>query len=222
MTYDGAAIVYALYLRVCRLNPDGTPKVGTGNLFTTDGLVSIAFGLEYTEGEEIEKKNGAGKVCVYYKAPDTLKRLTVASLEICSPNPELYEMLAGGSVLTSGTGETMRSVGYQAPEVGTNPNPDGVSIEAWSAAVIDGSPAAVDPYVWWVLPRTYLRPDGNVELGADAVGATFSGWGNQNASWGAGPLGDWEFDSERVYQWVRTDTVPTPSTSAEAVPAPTP
>jgi len=221
VSYDGANIIYGLYLRVARLNAAGATPVDTTGMFVSDGMVQLAFGLEFTDGDEIEKKNAAGKVCVAYKAPDRLKRLTISSLEICSPNPELYQLLAGGNLLTAST-PTVRTVGYQAPAIGTDPMPNGISLEVWTAAVTaDGSAPAVDPYSRWVFPRVYLRQSGDLTIANDGVGATFEGYGLQNSQWGNGPSNDWLFDSSRVYQWARTSTVPTADTSALAIPTQT-
>lgn len=218
MSHDGAGSVYAVGLRVTRLLPSGAPAPGPNNMYCTDALVKIDFGLEYEDGEEVTRKNGAGRVCLNYKAPDTLKRLTIGGLEICSEDPELEELLSGGSIFTSGTGDQQQTVGYAAPEVGVDPMPNGVSIEAWSVAILDGAMAPTLPYYHWVLPRTYLRQSDRT-LGADAYAPAFQGYGIQNSTWGDGPVGDWDYSSDRVYQWARVAALPEFQTGYQAVPA---
>lgn len=211
--YDDPGSVYALALRVTRLTPAGTFAVGPQAMFVTDGLVRIDYGLAYTDGEEITKKNGAGVTCVYFKAPDTVKNLAISALEVCTPNPALTELLSGGSVFTETVGEVEHIRGYAAPEVGVDPLPNGVSVEAWTHAVVDGHAAPELPYMHWSFPRLKLRQSSNALNGSDPNGGIFEGTGEQNPNWGDGPDGEWDFSSDRVFQWRRVATLPTPGTS---------
>jgi hypothetical protein len=103
--------------------------------------MSFAWTPEYTEGDEVEEKNAAGEVCVYYKMPDVLKRVTF-ELAVCNPEPELEELLIGGTILEDGSDV----VGWAAPETGVEATPNGVAFELWSRAIVGGKPAAVLPY----------------------------------------------------------------------------
>ena len=49
MTYDGAGTLFALGLRITRLDSTGLPLVGANNCYTTDALVKIELGLEYED-----------------------------------------------------------------------------------------------------------------------------------------------------------------------------
>lgn len=97
--YDNAGSVYAIGTRFTRLNADGSPLVGVGNAYVSRAIVTAGIGLEYEDGEEITQKNGAGLVCVSYRAPDTLKRGTISDLQFCSPDPHIMAFLIGGTVI---------------------------------------------------------------------------------------------------------------------------
>lgn len=201
--YNGAGSLFALGMRFARLGTSGAPLVGPDNAYETDSLVQMQFGLEYEEGEEIIQRNGAGRICLTYKAPDSLKRATISALQFCTPDPNVMEFLIGGEVILDGDGN---QIGYRAPEVGSEPTPNGVSIEVLTRQIIDGAYAG---YIWWVFPRVYLRPSGDWTLsGSDPLIPEFEGWGAQNPNWGDGPLNDWEFESDRVWQYVETDELP--------------
>jgi hypothetical protein len=101
VTTDHAASVTGVALRVTRLDATGAPIVGASNSFVTNAFMSMGFTPEYTEGDEVEEKGADGGVCVYYKLPDTLKRVTF-ELAICAPDPELTEILVGGTILSTG------------------------------------------------------------------------------------------------------------------------
>lgn len=200
--YNGAGSLFALGMRVTKLDAAGAPLVGPTNSYTTDALIQAQIGLEYEDGEEIIQKNGAGRICLTYKANDSLKRGTITGLQVCTPDPNILQFMVGGNVLERGD----QQVGYQAPEVGSDPNPNGFSLELWTRAIIDGAFAG---YFWWVLPRANVRPTGEWTLsGADPMVPEFEGSATQNPNWLDGPANDWEFPSERVWQFVQTDTLP--------------
>lgn len=211
-----AGSVFATGMRVTLLNAAGAPIVGAGNAYVTDNLVKLDYTVEYRDGVEVERTNGRGKACLYYAAPPTVKRLVVDSLELCYPDPELESLLGGGDTLVDASD---RPIGYAAPEVGTDPVPNGISIELWSSAVHDEGVDPDLPYLWWVFPREFLKPSGR-SIGPDPMAAAFEGFGNQNPQWGNGGFNDWNYESGRVYQWIRTATIPDLSVNGPvAVPA---
>jgi hypothetical protein len=308
--YDRSGSLFAIGMRLTRLNTVGAPLVGANNAYITDALVTAGIGLEYTDGEAIEQRNGSGNLCLSFRAPDSLTRGTISDLSVCSPDPNVLAFAIGGDVITraavsevhtitiTGTptggtftltynaqttaaiafdaaaaavqsalealsnvdpgdlvvtggpgpgtpyvvtwdsdlgnvvqmsangaftggvapavavttttpGTNFTDIGYRAPEVGVDPNPNGVSIELWSRAILDGAGATELPYLHWVIPRAYVRPSDAWTLsGEDPLLPAFEGFSIQNANWGDGPVGDWPFLSDRVWQFARVDTAP--------------
>lgn len=204
MTYDHAASVQGVALRVCKLDAAGEPLVGASSSFVTNAFMKAAWTPEYNTGDEIEEKAADGSTCIYYQMPDTLKRVEL-ELAICNPDPELYEMLTGGTILTASS----ETVGYQGPPTGVDPTPNGVGIEIWSRAIVAGKPAATLPYFRWVFPYAKMKQDGDRTLENGALANVFKGYGLDNAAFGTGPAADWTFDSDRAYQFARVATVPT-------------
>lgn len=202
MSYDGAGSLFALGMRLTKLAADGSLLAGANNSYTTDALVQLQLGLEYNAGKEITQENGAGRVCLTYKAPDTLKRGTIKSLQLCDPDPNVLQFLMGGRVLESGANQ----VGYAAPDVGQDATPNGVSIEVWTRAIINGAQTG---YFWWVIPRAQLAPSKEWELsGANPMVPELDGTCTQNVNWLDGPNNDWPWMSERVWQFAETATLP--------------
>jgi hypothetical protein len=284
---DHAASVNGLALRVTKIDASGAPLVGLNNAFVTNAFMSQSFTPEYTEGEEIEEKAADGSVCVYYQMPDVLKRVTF-ELAICSPDPELYEMLVGGTILSAaGTSHTVTNKalatnvatltigahtiqvgasvviagvdatfdgtyvvtavtgttisyakvhadvtsgagtgtvteggpvsGWAAPLSGIESTPNGVSLEVWSRAIVGGKPASVNPFWRWVFPYTQMKLTGDRALENGMMANTFEGWGLGNALWGDGPQNDWDYTSDRAYQYARADSFPTGINGYQAV-----
>ena len=107
-------------------------------------------------------------------------------------------------------------VGVSAPELGIVGNPDGVGVELWGKAIIDGQQATYLPYWHWLIPlaRNFhvdSRDATNANLQNTYVGDAFG-----NVNWGTGPFADWPLASDRVWQRVRAsaETLPVPSLSA--------
>jgi hypothetical protein len=207
--------VFALGMRVVRLAPNGAPLVGADNAYETDNLVRLDFTMNYREGEEKERVNGAGRACLYYKAPDTVRGLTIDALELCYQEPELEEFLNAGDVLVNGEGD---AIGYAAPEVGSVVSGNGVGIELWSSAITDDGVADEYPYIRWLLPREKLRETGTRSIGGDPLAISYEGTGQQNPNYGNGPMNDWTYESSRVFQWYYVDAMPTLANGLVAVP----
>lgn len=102
MTYDGAGSLFALGLRLTKLDAAGLPLPGPRNCYTTDALVTINPGLAYSEPDAVELQNGRGQTCVYYQPPPTVLSGTIEEFRVCTPDPNILEFLAGGTVITAG------------------------------------------------------------------------------------------------------------------------
>jgi hypothetical protein len=170
----------------------------------------VSFTPEYEEGDEFTEKSANGAVCVTYKSPDTLKRITM-ELAICEPDPELSALISGGLLLRKNTGTSVQSIGWAAPGVGDDPAGNGVAIEAWSIAIKDGRKAASYPYFHWVFPFAKLRQSGDRVIENGMLATTFEGYGLGNIAFDFGPDNRWEFPqaSDRPYSYARSTWAPT-------------
>lgn len=204
-TQDNAASVQGAAIRVTRLDAAGNLLTGPHDSYTMSAFMRVTFTPEYEEGDEFTEKGASGTVCVTYKAPDSLKRLTM-EIAICEPDPE-FSALVGGGVLLTRDG---KSVGWATPEVGENPSGNGVAIEVYSYAVADGKRASTDPYFHWIFPYATLRATGDRVIENGLLANTFSGEGLGNVNFGDGPDGRWEWPSitNRPYAYARTDYAP--------------
>jgi hypothetical protein len=205
------AQVYACAIRVARLEPNGVPDPGAGNLYVSDALVSLAVSVEKEEGDEIVVKNGCGAFCVNFKGPDLIKRRSV-TLEICRYEPELFELLAGGEATTDGDG----NIGYNSPRIGENPVPNGVSIELWAKALLSDGSADDPAYIWYVLPKVFLF-EGDRTFNNGAASFPFEGFGIENENWFDGPANDWDVASDSGLMSKRTNTIPTAVCGAQSL-----
>lgn len=216
-TQDYAASIQGVALRVTRLDANGNLLNGAGDSYTTSAFMSVSFTPEYEEGDEITQKAASGAVCVTYKAPDTLKRITM-ELAICEPDPELTALIGGGLLLRKSVdygvangGAANRSIGWASPAVGDDPSGNGVSIEAWSLAIRDGKRAGTLPFFHWVFPYAKLSQSGDRVIENGLLANTFQGYGLGNVVFGTGPDARWEFPlaTDRPYSYARDSYAPT-------------
>jgi hypothetical protein len=212
-TQDYAASVQGVAIRVTRLDAAGNLLNGAGDSYTTSAFLRASFTPEYEEGDEIVEKSADGTVCVSYKAPDTLKRITM-EIAICEPDPELTALMSGGLLLRKNFGTLNapdnKSIGWAAPAVGDDPAGNGVAIEVWSFAVKDGKRATNLPYFYWVFPYAKLRQSGDRVIENGLLANTFEGYGLGNIEFNVGLDGRWEYPiaTERPYSYARGDWAP--------------
>jgi len=212
-TQEYAASIQGVSIRVTRLDAAGNLQTGPGDSYTTSAFMRLSFTPEYEEGDEITEKGANGAVCVTFKSPDTLKRITM-ELAICEPDPELSALLSGGLLLRKNVGTFASannlSVGWASPAVGDDPAGFGVAIEAWSWAVKDGKRAGTRPYFHWVFPFVKLRQSGDRVIENGVLANTFQGYGLGNSNFSSGIDGRWEFPtaSERPYAYSRATWAP--------------
>jgi hypothetical protein len=185
-----------------------------GDSYTTSAFMRVSFTPEYEEGDEIVEKSANGSICVSYKAPDTLKRVTM-ELAICEPDPELTNLISGGLLLRKNlntfAAPDKKSIGWASPNVGDDPAGNGVAIECWSFAVKDGKRAATLPYFHWVFPYARLRQSGDRVIENGMLATTFEGYALGNVLFDDGLDERWEFPlaTARPYSYARTSYAPT-------------
>lgn len=204
MAHDNASSVAGMAIRLTRLSASGALVTGPSASYVSKKFVSLGFTPEYETGDEFTTKAADGSVCVTWKAPDTLKRVTL-SVALCDPDPEFTEMISGGTLLSSGG----QSVGYKAPLVGVDATPNGVAIEVWSIANVNGRQAATNPYWHWVFPYTQMHQAGERAIQNDLLATSFEGWGVGNTGFGDGPAAPlWPFAADAPVAYARTTTIP--------------
>lgn len=205
MAQDYAASISGVMIRVSSLNADGTLVKGPSAAYQSTGFIQLTLTPEYEAGVEYTQKNASGQVAVTYRTDDVLKRVTLA-LGLTTPDPELVNLISGG-VLLSAAGQ---SVGWAAEALGVNENPNGVALEIWTNAIVNGRPAITNPYWHWIIPFAKLHLNGNRVLQEGLTVTDFTGYGNGNSGFMAGPAAPtWPFQSDRAYAYARCATLPT-------------
>jgi hypothetical protein len=97
--YDHAGTLFALGLRLTKLDTTGAPLVGAQNCYVTDSLIQIGAGLTFTDNDAVSQANGRGQTCVSYRAGNTLQEGVIDPLQVCVPDPNILAFLIGGAVI---------------------------------------------------------------------------------------------------------------------------
>ena len=150
----------ACYMRVARLDANGSPLVGANNGYVTDALVEMTMDPEIEAGVKLIKKNACGTLCQVFQDCDQLSGLKF-DMELCKLDGWLISFLVGGSRILDLAGTGLGDlIGFEFP--GTDAAcPNGVSVEIWQKAW-DANTQATPPFaggttrVWfhWVFPKT--------------------------------------------------------------------
>jgi hypothetical protein len=215
MAEDYAASVQGVAIRVTRLNESG--GLVTAESYSSKSFIRVSFTPEYEEGDEITEKNADGTICVTFKAPDTLKRVTM-EVAVCDPDPILSQMLSGGLLLAGDVDGDVSPMGWASAQVGEDPSGNGVAVEVWSRAIVDGKPANPNPYFHWVFPYVKTRLSGDRVIENGLLANTYEGFGVGNDEFGEGPdtagtatpntQWRWPDVTDRPYMYARTDGFP--------------
>lgn len=208
---DHATSVRGYAMRVSSLAVSGTPLTGTsGSVWVSGQFLNVTFTPENEAGEDIANKAADGSLCQILKTPDILKYYNV-HIEICNPEPELVVLLGGGTTFTN-AGSTPVT-GYQSLQAGqltTSGVGNGVGIEVWSGAYVNGKPAATNPYWVHVFPLCTLTLTGDRVIENGFIATVFEGYcfGNANFFPGGGtPV--LQIPTDKPYQSDRVAALPT-------------
>lgn len=210
---DAPSSILAVVCRVAKLDAAGATPAGAASQYTTDALVQFTWSQEVEGGLDLMQRKGSGDLCVFTKTADIVKRYA-CTLNLCSPDPELEQLISGGLVLTS-AGAT---VGYGAAKLGADAVPNGVSLEVWSQAIAGDVAPATNPYFWWAFPKIKFEKKEQRTLEAGILANSFSGYMYENPGWGNGPNNDWLLNSDRAFQYQRAGTYPSAAVGLQAVP----
>lgn len=186
MAQDHAAAVQGVCIRASALASDGTIATGATASYSMDAFVSATFTPNYDQGDEISEKNAQGILCVYYRALDTLKNVTL-ELSVCEPDVELTELISGGTLLalTEGTSTTLThavAIGDQTILVLANPGLGAFTIGTGMGAetvVVTGVTGASTPftaYLQFPATKTHAGPVAPALGDPVAAVATNVGW----------------------------------------------
>lgn len=208
-TQQYAASVSGVAVRATRLDASGNLMTGPNDSYTLSKFIHLSFTPEYEAGDEITQKAADGTICVSFKAPDTLKRVTL-EVSICEPDPEFSTILGGGLLLTKEYSNVDTSVGWSSPQVGEDPTPYGAALEVWSYAVQNGRRATNNPFFHWIFPYTKTRQSGDRVVENGLLANTFEGFGLGNINFDDGPDGKWEWEAstDRPYSYARSSWAP--------------
>lgn len=188
MAQDNAASVQGVCIRASRLAADGTPATGANASYAMEAFVSAKITPEYDDGEELQLKGANGLLCIYFKANDLLKRV-VLELAICEPDPELTQLLTGGTLLATTTG-TASTVATAGSAIGDNYFPVTANIGTGSFTVGASGPGQETVFVTGVTGastpfKAYTQfPLTKVHVSTDVVTPV-----STNVGWAAPPIG---------------------------------
>jgi hypothetical protein len=121
----------------------------------------------------------------------------------------------GGGPPSSNGSAGIGTVGYAAPDIFVAGAPNGVSLEVWTKAIVNGNAIGYRRWVYgWV--RNLYRDQ--YSLDNNPVDNIFKGEAYPNPSFGSGPVGDWPLVSSKIFQRALESTFPASTNGPVLIP----
>lgn len=108
MTNYAGMSLHCVAFRVAGLALDGSTPSGNA-MYVSDKLMKLDFNPDIEAALEVSNRGASGNLIQIYRLPDLMKRLLV-TIQIGALDPDLEQILTGGTVLTSPTGITALGV----------------------------------------------------------------------------------------------------------------
>jgi hypothetical protein len=191
-----------------------TKAMPLGATFTITGdtnTVKIVF--------TVTQAAGIGAIALAVSASQSVTT-TIAAAAVIPCYVDAGTVIPNGAFPTvDGSAGPGADVGYQAPALGSVQNYNGVSMELWAKMDLSGTQTPNLPYNRWVIPYVRYLHEGARNFGPTFLENSYSGQCFENPNWGAGPFGDWQFDSTKAYQYARAGRAIMPAAGLTVVPA---
>tara|TARA_R110002167_G_scaffold12153_1_gene52066 strand:+ start:5481 stop:6140 length:660 start_codon:yes stop_codon:yes gene_type:complete len=171
-------------IRITRLDECGVPVVGACSTIVSAGFITLGFTPEVEAGEEYTQKNAWGDFCISEKDADRNKWVNVA-LSLCEVNPDILDIIGGGSPITDGTDTIGSSFGQYN-------NLNGFAIEVWTKQAGGNCDGGSPEWGYFVAPYCINGSlDGSITIENGTLAVDVKGEGQKaTASWGVNPYLD--------------------------------
>lgn len=177
------SVVRGKRIRATRLDECGAPPdpETEDSQVTSSGFISVAYAMEYEDGDEHIQKNADGELCINDRSCDVFKRVSV-TITLCNVDPDLINLLTGNPSEVDAAGE---NVGFRISE---NAGCDNFAFELWSGIPSqDCDSEGGRPYGYLLLP--YVTNGTVRDITVENGPTTFEvqAWTKGNGDWGQGP-----------------------------------
>src|SRR5690606_13272350 len=178
-------------IRVLRLASNGEVETGADTRYEYEAAILMGYTPVYPDRQTIEQRKGNGEICATFRerphAPDSVD----LTLNLCTLDAELIELLVGGTVITQGTGAG-DTIGWLAPTSSTV-NEDGVAIEVWSKMWNNIQRGLFNSQAGWFrhfFPKTTWQMGEQSIDGENFLTVQLTGIAEPNSSFGTGYADD--------------------------------
>lgn len=174
--------IHGLMVRATKVDACGIPVVGPCSVVTTDGLITASYSPEIAEGDEIEVKNAAGRICISSKDCPQLKWVNF-EITLCGVDPDLFSLLSGYQTVLDWEGKSVGNrIGEDILCAG------GVGLEIWSEVPGETCGASGLPsYGYFLIPWLKNMIIGDFEIQNGETTFTLTGRSEKGSGWGVGP-----------------------------------
>lgn len=175
-----------LVIRATKLDTCGAPVAGACSTIVSKGFINVELEVDEESGTSIGPVLADGTRCYYQTTPKNLNGIK-ASIEFCSVDPELFNLLTGAPLILDDTSPTPLAIGFTTDSASYGVA--NVALELWmNVANPDCASATGRRWGYYLMPWLYQGTVGKPTIENDAVNFTVTEAmtkdGNQ---WGLGP-----------------------------------
>ncbi len=164
-------------VRVTQLNTCSVPVTGNSYVVSS-GFIQVTLSAEVEGGDEYIQKNADGALCINERAPDSLKRLSIA-IDWCKVDPDIISIITGNPLEMSGAD----AVGFRIEEGLADAR---WGLDLWSG-LSDQDCAAGEQYGYLLVPNITGSTLGDIQIQNGTTTFTSNGYTEHNSGWGVGP-----------------------------------
>lgn len=148
--------LHICFIRVTRLNADGTVADAPNNHVVSDSPMMLTNAPEILAGEQKNLIGGCDCVNASYRGKDKLLHWNL-TLQVAELSPALLEMLIGGGLQVDGGGDPI-GMDWPSQVICSDDQQPPVALEAWSDLWVGDAPSAdAGPYIRWVWPMAFFQ-----------------------------------------------------------------
>lgn len=148
--------LHLCFLRITRLNTDGTVAAAPNNHVVSDAPVMITNAPEILAGDQKNLIGGCDCVNASYRGKDKLLHWNL-TINLAELSPAMLEMLVGGGLQVDGGG-LPAGMDWPSQVVCSDDQQPPVAIEGWSDLWVGDAPnPGAQKYIRWVWPMAFFQ-----------------------------------------------------------------
>lgn len=174
--------LHLCFVRLTRLNLDGSVAAGPNNHVVSDNPVVLTAAPNILAGEQKDLVGGCDCVCATYRGYDKLRYWDL-TLQLCALEPAMLELALGATLQVDSQASPL-GIDWPSQVTCSSPKQPPVAIEGWTDLWVGDQQNQTGPqFIRWVWPMTFWQMD-QFQLQNDFLTPQLKGFSRTNGNFG--------------------------------------